>query len=342
MELAGKKVLITGGAGFIGSHLVDLLLRLGSQITVYDRFDDFYPGKEANVQEFLGRKGFRLVRDDILNSEALGSAMKGADVVFHLAAQAGVRYCMQFPNKANEVNVTGTLNVLEAARKNKVKKLIYASSSSVYGVPVRVPMDEGHPQLPTNLYGATKLAAEKYCLSYHVSYGMDVVCLRYFSVYGPRGRPDQAITAFAESIMRGVSPRIFGDGTQSRDFTYVADAVSATALSAMNDVSGEVFNVGYGKDYSIKFVAERIAKYFGSPIRPEYIASYSADFPRTLCSNSKAMKDLGWRPEIGFEEGLRRFLDWYSSKGMNTSLQRKEADFSSPLDHTRALPNRNP
>lgn len=320
MELAGKKVLVTGGAGFIGSNLVDMLLRLGSNVVVYDNFNDFYPGKETNVAAFADHKRFRLIRGDILDADSLETATSGVDVVFHLAAQAGVRYCLDHPMAAHQSNVTGTLNVLEAARKKGVKKLVYGSSSSIYGVPVKIPMDEGHPQIPTNIYGATKLAAERYCLAYHKSFGLEVVCLRYFSVYGPRGRPDQVVASFADSIMRGRPPRIFGDGSYSRDFTFVSDIVSATAMAAMRDVTGEVFNVGFGKDYTVNVVAEKIAKYFDSPIRPEHVDSYAADFPRTLCSNAKALRILRWRPEVTFDKGLEKTLDWFMARAASSMV----------------------
>lgn len=315
MELAGKKVLVTGGAGFIGSTLVDLLLRLGSKVVVYDNFDDFYAGKEANIAHYMTDKNFTVINGDILDFERLEAAARGVDVVFHEAAQAGVRYCNEHLEKANNVNVTGTLNVLLAARKNRVSKLVYASSSSVYGKPVRVPMDEEHPQSPPNLYGSTKLAGEKYSLSFHKTFGLPVVCLRYFSVYGPRGRPDMVVSSFARSIADGRRPQIFGDGSQSRDFTYVSDVVSATAMSAMSDNAvGQVLNVGYGQDHSISYVAKKVAEYFGADTTPEFLPGYDGDFPRTVCSNAKALRLISWRPSVGFDEGLKSYLDWFKSK----------------------------
>jgi UDP-glucose 4-epimerase len=314
MELAGKKILVTGGAGFIGSTLVDLLLRIPTHVTVYDDFDDFYPGKEENATPHAYDRNFRLVRGNILDFESLSAAMKGVSIVFHEAAQAGIRYCIDHPGKAHSSNVTGTLNVLEAARKNKVQKVVYASSSSVYGTPVRVPMDEEHPVSPTNLYGATKLAAEKYCLAYQRTYGLKVICFRYFSVYGPRGRPDQVVASFARSISNGERPRIYGDGKQSRDFTYVSDIVQATCLGASSDVDGEVINAGYGKDYPVSYVARKVAERLNKDIEPEFVPRYEGDFPRTLCSNAKALDLLGWRPKVSFDEGLEKYLDWYVSR----------------------------
>ncbi|MDA4126814.1 MAG: NAD-dependent epimerase/dehydratase family protein [Thaumarchaeota archaeon] len=314
MDLTGRKVLVTGGAGFIGSALVEFLLSKGCEVTAYDSFDDFYPGKEENLGPYLNDKDFRLVRGNILDFDSLNDAMGGVSVVFHEAAQAGVRYGIDHPRDAHETNVTGTLNVLEAARKNEVEKVVYASSSSVYGNPVSLPMVEDHPPSPTNPYGATKLAAEKYCIAYQRTYGLKTVCLRYFSVYGPRGRPDQVITAFTNIIARGGRPRIFGDGKQSRDFTYISDVVSATYLGAAVDVDGEIINVGYGKDLSIEFVARKVAEGLGKDVQPDFVKGYEGDFPQTLCSNSKALHQLGWRPKVPFEEGLSKYLEWYRAK----------------------------
>ena len=315
MELEGKAVVVTGGAGFIGSALTETLLRLGSRVTVFDSFDDFYNGKEANLDGVRGHPRLRVVKGDILDRRALDESLRGTDLVFHLAAQAGVRYCLERPEKAHEVNATGTFNVLQAARKAKVAKLVYASSSSVYGDPVKVPMDEEHPQRPTSPYAASKLAGEKYCLAFAESYGMNVVCLRYFSVYGPRGRPDQVVTSFTESVSRGTPPTIYGDGSAARDFTFIDDVVDATVLSAMvEEASGETMNIGYGKDVKIGHVASAILEHYGSGFRPRFLPTYAGDFPRTICSNARARRVLGWRPQVSFEEGLKMYLQWYDRR----------------------------
>ena len=313
MQLEGKKVLITGGAGFIGSSLAEALLKLGCTVVAYDNLDDFYGGKDENVAALSGSDRFSLVRGTILNAGALRASLKDVDVVFHLAAQAGIRYCMDHAEKVHRTNVTGTLRVLEEVRKAQVKKLVFASSSSVYGVPKKIPMDEDHPLQPTNLYGATKLAGEKYCLAYAKSYGMDTVSLRYFSVYGPRGRPDQVISSFASSILSGNPPEIFGDGSQSRDFTYISEIVSATVAGATSEgAGGEAFNIGYGKELSVSTVAEMVSRHYGYNGPPRHLKPYAGDFPRTLCSNEKAFRMLGWRPQVSFQEGLPKFLEWYT------------------------------
>ena len=326
-ELQGKKVLVTGGAGFIGSTLVDSLLKFGCRVVAYDNFDDFYKGKEGNVKPNLANPKYKLVRADITQADALDAAMKGVDVVFHLAAQAGVRYCIANPVKAETVNVGGTLNVLLSARDRKVKKVVYASSSSIFGNPTRSVLSEDHPLNPTNPYGVSKLAAEKYCLAFHSTYDLPVTCLRYFSVYGPRGRPDQVIYSFAKQLEEGKPPVIYGDGRQSRDFTFVSDIVSGTILAAMADESvGEVFNLGYGKDFPIEKVARMVIQRYGLDIDPKFVDSYKGDFPKTLCQNTKARTILRWTPQVGLEQGIGEFMQWFKAT---------QAKAGAPLERAR-------
>ena len=314
MEISGNRAFVTGGAGFIGSHLVDSLLRQGCDVTVFDNFDSFYQGKEANVAPHMKNPKFHLIRGSVLDDELLCKTMDGAVVVFHLAAQAGVRYCLDNPRKAHDVNVTGTMNVLEACRKLNVRKIVAASSSSVYGNPAKVPISESHPLNPTNPYGASKLAAEKYCMSYHISYGLPITCLRYFSVYGPRGRPDQVVYSMAQRVAQGIAPEIFGDGSQSRDFTFISDIVAGTVMAALRDDSvGEVFNLGFGAEFSMLEVAQRILEHFGADIEPKHRQAYDGDFNRTLCDNRKARNLLGWNPQVSFQRGLDQFLNWYEA-----------------------------
>lgn len=316
MDLSGKNALVTGGAGFIGSALTEALLGLGCRVVVLDCFDDFYQGKEENLVEAASNPRFRLVRGSVLDEGVLDSSMKGADVVFHMAAQAGVRYCLEHPQKAHLVNSTGTFNVLQAAKKHGVPKVVYASSSSVYGNAAPLPMDEGARPAPGSPYAASKLAGEEYCVAFAESYKMDVVCLRYFSVYGPRGRPDQVVTSFTGCAMRGVQPTIYGDGSAGRDFTYVSDVVEATILGAQVDgAPGEVMNVGFGKEVKIGYVADSVLKMLGSTVGVRYLPSYSGDFERTICSNAKATRMLGWSPRVGFDEGLKRYIDWAKLHG---------------------------
>ncbi len=305
---------MTGGAGFIGSHLVDSLLRLGGDVTVIDNFDDFYPGKEQNFAEHARNPKFHLVKGSVLDYHLLLKSMEDRNLVFHLAAQPSVRYCLDNPRKAHDVNTTGTLNVLLVSRKLNPEKIIYASSSSVYGDPTRVPISEENQVNPTNPYGASKLAAEKYCLSHFLSYGLPVTCLRYFSVYGPRGRPDQVLYSMAQRVVQGLPPVIYGDGHQSRDFTFVSDIVSGTVMAALRDDSvGQVFNLGYGAEFSALEAAERIIDYFGSRLQPLHVDAYKGDFRRTLCDNRKARLLFGWNPQVSFSSGLDQFLEWFAT-----------------------------
>lgn len=316
MNRDSRKVLVTGGAGFIGSHVADRLLELGYKVVALDNFDSFYNGKEENVAHNLKNDRYSLIRGDILDFNTLDLAMREVDVVIHEAAQVGIRYCHADPYKADRVNVKGTLNVLLAAKKNKVRKLVYASSSAIFGLSQYLPIDEEYPTNPTSFYGATKLAGERYCTAFQKTYGLEVVCLRYFSVYGPRGRPDQVIHSFANRLLKGNAPIIFGDGKQTRDFTYISDVVEATILAMKQDEVDGVFNIGFGRELSIRNVAKQVIQAFNSdgPVEPEYREAYQGDFPRTLADNTKARKVFGWHPQVAFEEGLERFTNWFRAR----------------------------
>lgn len=305
-------VLITGGAGFIGSHLADRLLEENYRVIVYDNFDSFYSGKISNIEHNRNNPNYSLIKEDILNHAALSSKLQGIDIVFHLAAQAGVRYCIENPVKAHNVNVTGTINVLMAARENKVKKIVYASSSGIFGQLKYVPIDENHPTNPNSPYSATKLAAEKYCLAFHEVYDMDITCLRYFSVYGPRGRPDQVIYKFAHALIDQKQPIIYGNGQQTRDFTYVDDIVDATIRAAtVKESTGEVFNIGYGREITIQDVLGTVSKTLHTAeIKPTYLKTYRGEFPRTYADNRKAAKLLSWKPKTPFEDGVNQYIQW--------------------------------
>ncbi|MDA4123631.1 MAG: NAD-dependent epimerase/dehydratase family protein, partial [Thaumarchaeota archaeon] len=314
MRLEGARVLVTGGAGFIGSHLTESLLDLGATVTVYDKFDKFYAGKEANLSGASARDKFRLIRGDILDREALDSAMAGVEVVFHLAGQAGIGYSIEHPVEVNRTNVNGTLNVLTLARKHGVKRVVNASSSSIFGEPKYLPIDERHPANPTSPYGVSKLAAEQYCRVFNRVYGTYVVSLRYFSVYGPRGRPDQVVHRFATTILEGGSPIIQGDGSHTRDFTYVADAVSATILAAESEgLGGEVFNIGFGARVSVNELAEKLIQLIKprGKIRPTYTSEGKGEFPHTQTDNRRAREMLHWQPTVALDNGLSLFLDWF-------------------------------
>lgn len=311
-----KRILVTGGAGFIGSNLVDILIEQDNYVIVYDNFDKYYSGKERNIKRHEFNPNFTLLRADILDLKILTKAIKDVDIVFHLAAQPGVRFSMENPRKTSEVNIIGTINVLMAAKEAGVKKVIYASSSSVYGQPRYLPIDENHPTDPISIYGASKLAAEKYCQIFSHQLGLPVVMLRYHTVYGPRQRPDMAIHKWTRAIFESKPITIYGDGTQTRDFTYVDDIVDGTIRSAeVEDTDGEVFNLGGGTKVSVNKVVELLIEASGvDEVKVVYDPPKLGDVSDTHADITKAKKILGYNPKVGLEEGLSRFIKWYKDR----------------------------
>ena len=316
MKVEGRYVLVTGGAGFIGSHIVDKLLELRNNVVVYDNFDPYYMNKHKNIRQHGNNPKLGVVKGDILDYEQLESCMGGFDIVIHEAAQPGVRFSAENPYKTNTVNVSGTLNVLRAAKRKNVSKVIFASSSSVYGVPKHLPVDEEHPKNPISIYGLSKLMAEEYCAYYGRRENLNVVTLRYFTVYGPRQRPDMAIHKFTKLLRSGGSPVIYGDGNQTRDFTYVKDAVDATILAAEKEgVEGEAFNIGSHTRRTVNEVVELIKELIGKrEMKPVYEGAKPEDVPHTYADISKAEKLLGYRPRTAFEDGLKEFVKWLQNR----------------------------
>ena len=313
MKLTERKVMVTGGAGFIGSHLTDRLLELENEVVVYDNFDDYYRGKRENLKKAMKSTRLRLIEADILDYKTLSASMRGVDIVFHLAAQPGVRFSAKNPWKTNKVNVEGTLTVLLSAKENDVKKVVFVSSSSVYGVSRYLPWDEEHSTSPISVYGASKLAAEKYCQTFYRSHGLPIVILRYHTVYGPRQRPDMAVRLFAEALGQGRPPVIYGDGKQTRDFTYVSDVVDGTILAAESEKSvGEIFNLGGGNRVTVERVFEIMKKVMGKDdVVPIYEESKLGDVPDTYASIEKAKSILWYEPRTSIEDGLKSFIAWF-------------------------------
>lgn len=298
-----EKVIVTGGAGFIGSHLAEELARRGYQVTI---LDDLSTGEMENIKELLKKGSVQFIQDSITNFSLLKELFQGAIYVFHQAALPSVPRSVKDPLAANEVNITGTLNVLLAARDNKVRKVVYASSSSVYGDTPTLPKKEDmvpHPQSP---YAVSKLAGEHYCRVFQEVYGLATACLRYFNVYGPRQNPDSQYAAVIPRFIRWASEGspliIFGDGEQTRDFTFIADAVEADILAAESNASG-VFNIGRGKSITINELAKLVIKLTGNNVEPVHQEPREGDIRHSLADISKA-KTLGYEPRYNLEEGL--------------------------------------
>jgi len=304
--------MVTGGAGFIGSHLVDRLLGQGHQVICYENFGDYYSGKQKNIRYCLDNPNFELHERSILDYDALLSSLDGVEVVFHQAAQPGVRVSISDPFKTYSTNINGTLNVLLASRDAGVKKMVYASSSSVYGNDVSRPTNEDCETKPISPYGVSKLATEHYCRVCGELYGLKIVMLRYFTVFGPRQRPDMAIRKFAGLMSSGGSAKIYGDGEQTRDFTFISDAVDANILAMEKSAAdGEKLNIGGGSSVTVNQVLSRMRKYFPDSPTPMYQDVQQGDVDHTLSDNSKAGRLLGWKPSVDFDEGLKEFMDWY-------------------------------
>lgn len=298
-----KNCLVTGGAGFIGSHIVERLLKEGSRVTVVDNLSE---GKWENLP-----KHPNLVKHEVSILDNMSKFVTGQDVIFHLAALPRVQRSVKYPKETHEVNVTGTLNLLLAARDNHVKRFIFSSSSSIYGDQDRLPFSEDMKPNPMSPYALHKLIGEEYCQLFSKLWGLETVCLRYFSVYGPRMYPDGdyalLLPKFIKLMSQDKVPTINGNGEQTRDFTYVSDVVEATLLAAQSHLSGEIFNIGFGKSISVNEVAHTINRLMGKNIKS--IHGPAVVEPRsTLASRTKAFDLLGWEPKVKFEEGLKTML----------------------------------
>jgi UDP-glucose 4-epimerase len=308
------KILITGGAGFIGSHLAEELGEKHLVITL-DNFDPYYDVriKKENVKIVQGN-GVDFRFGDVTDYDFVRKIIKenSIEVIFHEAARPGVRYSIKDPFLPNKVNVIGTLNILKASLDSDVKKVINASSSSVYGKVEYLPFDENHPTQPISPYGVSKLAAENYCRVFYEIYGLKTITLRYFTVYGPRMRPDLAIPVFTKSLLNNEQPIVFGDGEQTRDFTYIDDVREANLrLLNINEGYGEALNIGSGRRVTINYVIDVLRSLLNSNIEPKYVEPIKGDARDTLANIGKAEKIIGYKPKISLEEGLRKFVDWY-------------------------------
>jgi UDP-glucuronate 4-epimerase len=313
--------LVTGGAGFIGSHLVERLLAEGHRVVCLDNFDDFYnPAiKRRNLTRALKDSKFRLVEGDLRDEALLNRIFQEEEVeiVAHLAARAGVRPSIENPLLYAEVNIRGTLNLLEACKKHKVRRLVFASSSSVYGNNPKVPFAEEDPvDNPISPYAATKKAGELICHAYHHLYQMDIACLRYFTVYGPRQRPEMAIHQFTRRIHRGERITLFGDGSSRRDYTYIEDAIAGTIAALGREHGYEIYNIGESQTTPLSQLVQWIEEQLQKKARVEYLPAQPGDVERTYADIRKAGERLGYRPRTDIREGLARFTRWYQEEGL--------------------------
>jgi UDP-glucuronate 4-epimerase len=313
-----KNILITGGAGFIGSHLVDLLMAEGGwRITVVDDFNDFYDPaiKRENLRTGPANPEFKLVETDIRDYEALAQAFGDGvfDCIVHLAARAGVRPSLKEPRLYVETNINGTLNLLELARTHGVKQFVFGSSSSVYGMNSKVPFSEEDPIFnPISPYAATKAAGELLCHSYAHLYDMRIVCLRFFTVYGARQRPDLAIHKFAKLIAAGQPIPVFGDGTTRRDYTYIDDVIAGVRAAIDYDQSSyEVINLGESRTVELRELISLLEKSLDQYATIDRQPLQPGDVPRTFADITKARRLLGYRPQTQIEEGIGKFVEWF-------------------------------
>ena len=306
------KALVTGAAGFIGSHLTERLLDQGATVTGIDCFTDYYPRalKEANLAVVADRPGFTFV-EAALQSTNLAALLDGMTHVFHLAAQAGVRKSWGQDFSVYTVNnIEATQQLLEAAVGRPLARFVYASSSSIYGDGVAIPMREDAVPQPVSPYGVTKLAAEQLGYLYHVNHALPFTALRYFTVYGPRQRPDMAFRRFIQAGVEGAPIHLYGDGEQTRDFTFVADAVSATVAAGERGVPGRVYNVGGGSRVSINAVLDLIGQIVERPLEIRRETAQKGDMRDTYADTSRARADLDFRPSVTLEQGLRAEHAW--------------------------------
>jgi nucleoside-diphosphate-sugar epimerase len=306
------KAVVTGAAGFIGSHLTDTLLSDGHEVLGIDAFVDYYPRetKEGNLRAARDHRAFRLVEGRIQDLD-LVPLLDGAAQIFHHAAQAGVRasWGREFQLYGDH-NLLATQRLLEAATEARAPRIVYASSSSVYGDSSALPLREDSPCLPVSPYGVTKLAAEHLCRLYWKTSGLPVVSLRYFTVYGPRQRPDMAFHRFLKAARDDQPVRVFGDGEQTRDFTFVADAVAATRAAAVTGRPGAVYNVGGGERVSLNDVLRRIRHVTGRPLQVVHEAAQKGDMRDTFADTQAARADLGFRSTVGLDQGLEHEWAW--------------------------------
>jgi|RhiMethySRZTD1v2_1073278.scaffolds.fasta_scaffold06929_12 UDP-N-acetylglucosamine/UDP-N-acetyl-alpha-D-glucosaminouronate 4-epimerase len=312
------RALVTGGAGFIGSHLVDALLARGDEVVV---LDNLATGRIENVPE-----GADFIEGDVADEAAVAKAMAGADVVYHQGALGSVARSVEAPLVSDTANVHGTLAVLQGAHEAGVRRVVMASSSSVYGGATEVPTPESAPLVPRSPYAVTKLTDEHYARVFWELHGLETVCLRYFNVFGPRQRPDSQYAAviplFIDALLTGRTPQVHGDGLQSRDFTFIADTVQANLCAGSASAercAGRAFNIARGEPSSLLDLLDVLAAQLGVTVAPDHVASRPGDVKHSHADISAARRDLGYAPAVSFADGLSRTLAWFRERAQATS-----------------------
>jgi UDP-glucose 4-epimerase len=305
-----KRALVTGGAGFIGSHLVDALVKSGSEVIVVD---DLSTGRRSNLTQVMDAIRFR--QGDVRDSSLVSEAARSVEVIFHLAAVVSVPQTIGDPVGSLQVNELGTLNVLEAAREQKVRRVVFSSSCAVYGDDPLLPKTESMPPRPCSPYAVQKLAGEHYCRLYADLHGLETVCLRYFNVFGPRQDPSSAysgvISIFLTQALDAAPPTIYGDGRQSRDFIFVSDVVGANITAARASSPGGIYNIGSGSAVSVNQLWEKICALVGKSREPVYAPARPGDIRYSLADIARAAAELEFRPDSSFEAGLESTFAWY-------------------------------
>jgi UDP-glucuronate 4-epimerase len=310
-----KFVLVTGGAGFIGSQLCEKLIDMGYYVVNIDNFNDYYNPhiKLINITNAQKFTNYSIIRGDIRNNDILDKVFTKykIDMVIHLAALAGVRNSIESPNEYIDVDIRGTVNLLEHCRKYDIKKLVFASSSSVYGIREMPFTEDLNIDSQASIYAAAKAAGELCCRTYNNLYGIEIICLRFFTVYGPRQRPEMAIHKFTRLIDEDKEIMIFGNGSTSRDYTYIDDIINGIVLACDYDCNFEIFNLGNSMTVSINELIELIEKKLGKEANKKYVSIQNGDVINTCADISKARRLLNFIPQVSIEAGIERFVNWY-------------------------------
>ena len=316
------RILVTGGAGFIGSHLSETLLKQGREVICLDSFNDYYNPeiKRDNIFPLQGQSNYTLIEGDILNLDLLRQIFADYkfDIVVHLAARAGVRPSIQEPLLYQQVNVEGTTNLLEMAKEFRTQKFIFGSSSSVYGENEKVPFCESDPvDHPISPYASTKKSCELICYTYYHLYSIPTTCLRFFTVYGPRQRPDMAIYKFTRAIEAGEQITMYGDGSSRRDYTYVTDIIEGICKSIEYCSDYHIYNLGESKTIELRELIQLIAKCLGQEPKIQKLAMQPGDVPITFADITKAKNEISYHPKVNIEQGIAKYVDWFKANKLH-------------------------